>query len=90
MMTQVFITCPLFLNSKLVGSSDYFRLSAHSDWFLTGLIRVVSMVTAYLSCRGVGASCLGVAFPSELLDQEASPSEDPLVAACQVAGPSYL
>lgn len=31
-----------------------------------------------------------VAFPSELLDQEASPLGDPLEAACQGAGPSYL
>lgn len=37
----------------------------------------VSMVTAYLSCRGAAASCLEGASPLELLDQEASPSEDP-------------
>lgn len=87
---QMFITCPLFLNSKPVRS-DYFRFSVvHSDWLLTGLTRAVSMVTAYLSCRGVGASCLGGASPSELLGQEASPLEDPLVAACLGEGPSYL
>lgn len=51
---------------------------------------IVSMVTVYLSCQGAVASCLGVASPSELLDLEASPSEDPSGAACQGAGPSYL
>ena len=56
------------------------------------LTKPVSMVTAYLSCQGVVASCLGGASPSVLPDpvQEASPLEDPSGAACQGVDPSYL
>lgn len=44
----------------------------------------------HLSCQGEAASFLGGAFPSELLDQEAFPLEDPLEGAYQGVGPSYL
>lgn len=65
-------------------------MTLQSNWLLRGLTKAVSMVIAYLSCQGVGASCLGGASPSVLLDQEASPLEVPSGAACQGADPSYL
>lgn len=44
----------------------------------------------HLSCQEVVASCPEEAFPLELRDQEAFPSEGPLGAASQGGVPSYL